>query len=211
MASVFGEKWTARPIGRARSCGCLSALAHSASPGRPRSPRCIHSYGGMIDFFRFTGDSLRRNARLQGFAPGYARWRSIDQTAAGDFNGNGRPEVLALDASLRGVGLRPNAPGWVCKTSLGAWMPVKRSSATLRRSSCWMAAWRWRWARPTDACAFGCRADSLGQHNAKGPVQIHNISTDFRPRWPGKAASTRRVFNHAGTTSNKKSVVGAIQ
>lgn len=59
--------------------------------------------GGAVEFFRYAGDSLKRTAGASGFTSYVARSRNLDQTAAGDFNGNGRPEVLALDASRRGV------------------------------------------------------------------------------------------------------------
>ncbi len=59
--------------------------------------------GGAIEFFRYTGDALEHSADLQGFGANEVFSRNLDQTAAGDFNGDGRPEILALDASGRGV------------------------------------------------------------------------------------------------------------
>lgn len=63
----------------------------------------MSSAGGVIEFFRYNGDYFQRKAGLQGFSANITNARNLDQTAAGDFNGNGRPEVLALDASRRGV------------------------------------------------------------------------------------------------------------
>ncbi|MCY3778975.1 MAG: hypothetical protein OXG78_01580 [Chloroflexi bacterium] len=63
----------------------------------------MNSAGGVIEFFRFNGDYFRRKAGLQGFSANIINARNLDQTAAGDFNGNGRLEVLARDASRRGV------------------------------------------------------------------------------------------------------------
>ncbi|MCY3976706.1 MAG: hypothetical protein OXG23_01280 [Chloroflexi bacterium] len=63
----------------------------------------MSSAGGAVEFFRYVGDSLKRTAGAPGFTNIVARSRSLDQTAAGDFNGNGRLEVLALDASRPGV------------------------------------------------------------------------------------------------------------
>lgn len=64
---------------------------------------CMSSAGGAVEFFRYAGDSLKKTAAASGFTSYVARSRNHDQTAAGDFNGNGRPEVLALDASRCGV------------------------------------------------------------------------------------------------------------
>ena len=63
----------------------------------------MSSAGGVIEFFRSDGDFFKRTAGMQGFSANIINARNLDQTAAGDFNGNGRPEVLALEASRRGV------------------------------------------------------------------------------------------------------------
>ena len=63
----------------------------------------MSSAGGVIEFFRFNGDYFKREAGLPGFNANIINARNLDQTAAGDFNGNGRLEVLALDALRRGV------------------------------------------------------------------------------------------------------------
>lgn len=59
--------------------------------------------GGVMEFFRFTGDALQLSASLPGLRSHALGARNLDQTAAGDFNGDGRPEVLAMSAERRAV------------------------------------------------------------------------------------------------------------
>lgn len=63
----------------------------------------MSSAGGVIEFFRYNGDYFIRKAASQGFSANIINARNLDQTAAGDFDGDGRLEVLARDASRRGV------------------------------------------------------------------------------------------------------------
>ena len=59
--------------------------------------------GGVMEFFRFTGDSLQLAAALPSVTTHAIGSRNLDQTAAGDFNGDGQPEVLALDEARRAL------------------------------------------------------------------------------------------------------------
>ena len=59
--------------------------------------------GGVIQFLRFTGDTLQLMASLPGITTHAIGSRNLDQTAAGDFNGDGQPEALAMDASRRSL------------------------------------------------------------------------------------------------------------
>ena len=59
--------------------------------------------GDVMEFFRFSGDSLQLVAALPGVTTHAIDSRNLDQTAGGDFNGDGQPEVLALDEARRAV------------------------------------------------------------------------------------------------------------
>ena len=59
--------------------------------------------GGTLEFFRFGGGSLQGTATFPGVTTHALGSRNLDQTAAGDFNGDGRPEVLAMDLARRAV------------------------------------------------------------------------------------------------------------
>ena len=59
--------------------------------------------GGVMEFFRFTGDSLQLAAALPSVTTHAIGSRNLDQTVAGDFNGDGQPEVLALDEARRAL------------------------------------------------------------------------------------------------------------
>ena len=58
---------------------------------------------GAVEFFRFSGGALEWTAAFPGLTTHALGSRNLDQTAAGDFNGDGRPEVLAMDAARRAV------------------------------------------------------------------------------------------------------------
>jgi len=58
---------------------------------------------GQLEFFRFSGAALQLTAALPGLSTHSLGSRNLDQTAAGDFNGDGRPEVLVMDAARRAV------------------------------------------------------------------------------------------------------------
>ena len=59
--------------------------------------------GGALEFYRFDGASLHIAARLNRVTSHRIGSRNLDQTAAGDFNGDDRPEVLVMDLSRRHV------------------------------------------------------------------------------------------------------------
>ena len=59
--------------------------------------------GGRLDFFRYAGDALVKSAELRGFTTGSSGSRNFDQTALGDFDGDGAPEVLVMDPARRSV------------------------------------------------------------------------------------------------------------
>lgn len=59
--------------------------------------------GGALEFFRLSGGALERTATFPGLTTHALGSRNLDQTAAGDFDGDGRPEVLAMDRERRAV------------------------------------------------------------------------------------------------------------
>ena len=56
-----------------------------------------------LEFFRLVDGSLERAAAWAGATTHLIGSRNLDQTAAGDFNGDGRPEVLAMDMTRRSI------------------------------------------------------------------------------------------------------------
>jgi hypothetical protein len=56
-----------------------------------------------LEFFRYAGDSLQLAASLPGLTTHKIGSRNLDQTAAGDFNGDGWPEVLAMDMTRSAI------------------------------------------------------------------------------------------------------------
>ncbi len=58
---------------------------------------------GALEFFRLTGAALVKTAALPGFTTHAIGSRNLDQTAAGDFNGDGLPEVLVMDLARHAV------------------------------------------------------------------------------------------------------------
>ncbi len=64
-----------------------------------RTPHIV----GALEFYRLGGDALERTATFPGVTTHALGSRNLDQTAAGDFNGDGRPEVLAMDVERRAV------------------------------------------------------------------------------------------------------------
>lgn len=64
-----------------------------------RTPHIV----GALEFYRLGGDALERTATFPGVTTHALGSRNLDQTAAGDFNGDGRPEVLAMDLERRAV------------------------------------------------------------------------------------------------------------
>lgn len=56
-----------------------------------------------MEFFRLGDGALELAASLPGVTTHVNGSRNLDQTAAGDFNGDGRPEVLAMDLKRRAI------------------------------------------------------------------------------------------------------------
>ena len=56
-----------------------------------------------MEFFRLGDGALERAASLPGVTTHVLGSRNLDQTAAGDFNGDGQPEVLAMDLRRRAI------------------------------------------------------------------------------------------------------------
>ena len=56
-----------------------------------------------MEFFRLVDGSLELAATWPGVTTHLIGSRNLDQTAAGDFNGDGRPEVLAMDMTRSAV------------------------------------------------------------------------------------------------------------
>ena len=58
---------------------------------------------GEMEFFRLGDDGLELAAAFPGVTTHLIGSRNLDQTAAGDFNGDGAPEVLAMDKRRRNI------------------------------------------------------------------------------------------------------------
>jgi hypothetical protein len=56
--------------------------------------------GGVVEFFRLEGEKLRRTAHIEGFSSHIMGLRNLDMAAAGDFDGDGRVELLVPLQSL---------------------------------------------------------------------------------------------------------------
>ena len=59
--------------------------------------------GGALEFFRIAGGALIQTAALPGYTTHVIGSTNLDQTAAGDFNGDGKPEVLVMDPARQSV------------------------------------------------------------------------------------------------------------
>ena len=59
--------------------------------------------GGVVEFYRFDGSTLNIEAKLPATTTHTIGSRNLDQTAAGDFNGDGQPEVLVMDRSRTSI------------------------------------------------------------------------------------------------------------
>jgi len=60
--------------------------------------------GGLIGFYRWVGDELVIDATLQGYTSHVINSRNLDMAAAGDFDGDRRPELLLPNQSLEALG-----------------------------------------------------------------------------------------------------------
>ena len=62
--------------------------------------------GGVVEFYRLNGDDLQIAAELYGFSSHEIGSRNLNMAAAGDFDGDGRTELLVPDltmTTLRGI------------------------------------------------------------------------------------------------------------
>ncbi len=59
--------------------------------------------GGVLEFFRYSAASLQPVARFDAVTSHVIGSRNLDQTAAGDFSGDGQPEVLLMDKSRHAI------------------------------------------------------------------------------------------------------------
>ncbi|MDX1615840.1 MAG: hypothetical protein R3300_16115 [Candidatus Promineifilaceae bacterium] len=71
--------------------------------------------GGVVEFFRLEGEALVEVAAVPGFTSHLIGTRNLDMTVAGDFNGDGRPE-LVLPTQTR------DALGGIQRTADGAFV-----------------------------------------------------------------------------------------
>ena len=58
---------------------------------------------GILEFSRFAGNAISADTRFTGVTSHLIGSRNLDQTAAGDFNGDGQPEALVMDRSRKQV------------------------------------------------------------------------------------------------------------
>lgn len=59
--------------------------------------------GGMVEFFTLTGAALEVNNAQLGYTSHVIGSRNLDQGLAGDFNGNGTPELVVTDQAQQNV------------------------------------------------------------------------------------------------------------
>ena len=68
--------------------------------------------GGVVEFVRRDGDRLRTVAELPGYSSHRIGSRNLDQAVAGDFDGDGQPEVIVPSQDQRRLGaIRHEAAG----------------------------------------------------------------------------------------------------
>lgn len=92
------------PIGQGNRWRHQLGAARFASAGQIEIAATLTPHiGGALEFFGLSGGSLERTATFPGLTTHALGSRNLDQTAAGDFNGDGRPEVLAMDRERRAV------------------------------------------------------------------------------------------------------------
>ena len=60
--------------------------------------------GGVAEFYRLEGDDLRIVAQVPGFTSHVLGSRNLDMAVGGDFDGDGRMELLLPDQSLTELG-----------------------------------------------------------------------------------------------------------
>ena len=58
---------------------------------------------GGLEFYAYAGDALLRTAKTPGLCGSLSGWQYRDQAAAGDFDGDGWPEMLVMDAARQAI------------------------------------------------------------------------------------------------------------
>ena len=92
------------PIGRGqRWRHQLSAAPFAADAQIEIAAMRTPHIGGALEFFRLDGGALIQTAALPGYTSHAIGSRNLDQAAAGDFNGDGLPEVLVMDGTRHSV------------------------------------------------------------------------------------------------------------
>lgn len=81
----------------------LSAGAFAPDGGIEIASMSSPHSGSRLEFYARAGAALERRASLPGFTSHRAGSRNLDQAAAGDFNGDGVPEVLVMGSSRQEI------------------------------------------------------------------------------------------------------------
>ncbi len=99
--------------------------------------------GGVVEFYRLNGDQLEIVATLPGYTSHIIGSRNLDMAVAGDFNGDGQPEiVLPTQDRLNIAGLQHSADGVteVWRLPLAAQLSSNLSAVTLPDNTLALAA-----------------------------------------------------------------------
>ncbi|MGB1288052.1 MAG: hypothetical protein ACPG7F_16055, partial [Aggregatilineales bacterium] len=68
--------------------------------------------GGSVEFYTFNGDALDIQSSLRGYTSHIIGSRNLDMAVAGDFNGDGQPEIVMTTQDRRTIaGIQWNAVG----------------------------------------------------------------------------------------------------
>ncbi|NKQ35617.1 MAG: hypothetical protein HF973_08375 [Chloroflexi bacterium] len=96
LYSEDGEQLAAgEPIGRGQRWRHQIAVAPFGPNGEMELATVLTPHiGGTVGFYQWEGDQLNIVAELSGYTSHVINSRSLDMAMAGDFNGDGRPELL---------------------------------------------------------------------------------------------------------------------